>query len=588
MRNLYILLVLVPALLFAGNLQPVTVLPEEPQQVNGSEAVPVTTRQATAPGARTYTVGRVDTIGGTTYDWQFNGPVYRMLVNSPHYGLHAGWMFSATETPWADRNMRYNYFDYTAGEWNWLDPDYMASGVSVYAERAGFGHLDADPVEGVAIFTAHLTSQSTSLMPVLGKDLAPGTGIFDYAPGEPNCDAYLWPPISIDGQQTVHCALLDDATREQLYYTRVQSWPEWQPPVSIVGSQPNPTFPDQNIAASKVSQKVCVAWVYSEGAPYEPAYYRISEDGGETWGEATELTPPPAYSGDTVPSFHITSLFPWYDEQDRLHIVAGVIPSVHETLYIIPAEIWHWCPDNDPQWSKVHRAGCDPINLQASVGYNAAYACRPSIGQDQDGNLYVAWEQFDSSNVEPVTSLLRADIFAAASTDGGNTWLPAVKLTEAGTASCRFPCVTDQMVDLAGARYMPVIYEIDQQAGFIVQGQGSSTNNPFVVQWVPVESLGVVPGVAEGAKTPARLELAANPNPFSGRTVVSYALPQSGVVNLTLFDAAGRPVQTLFTGYRPAGRYTFNLNDSKLAAGVYFSTLTTRNSSLTKKLTVVR
>lgn len=588
MCNMYILMVLVPALLFAGNLQPVTVLPEEPRRVNGSGVAPVPTKQATAPAARTYAVGRVDTIGGATYDWQFNGPVYRMLVNSPEHGLHAGWMFSATEDPWPDRNMRYNYFDYEAGEWNWLDPDYMASGVSVYVARAGFGHLDADPVEGVAIFTAHLTSSSGTLMPVLAKDMAPGTGIFDYAPGEPNCDGYQWPPISIDGQQTVHCALIDGATQDQLYYTRVQNWPNWQTPVSIVGSQPDPMFPDHNIAASKVSEKVCVVWVYSEGAPYDPAYYRVSEDGGENWSEPIELTPPPAYSGDTVTSFHITSLFPWYDDQDRLHIVAGVIPSVRETLYIIPAEIWHWCPDNTPQWSKVHRAGCDPMNLQASVGYNAAYACRPSIGQDRDGNLYVAWEQFDSSNVEPVTSLLRADIFAAASTDGGNTWLSAVKLTEAGTASCRFPSVADQMVDLEGRRYMPVIYEIDQQAGFIVQSQGNSTNNPFVVQWVPVESLGVAYGVAEGAKTPVRLELTANPNPFSGKTVISYALPQSGEVNLTLFDAAGRPVQTLFTGYRPAGRYAFNLNDSKLAAGIYFYTLTTGNSSLTKKLTVVR
>ncbi len=588
MRSIYMLMLLVPALLFAGNLQPVTILPQEPVQINGSSVTPVPNRQVTAPTANIYAVGRVDTVGGTTYDWQFNGPVYRTIVNSPAYGLHVGWMFSATENPWADRNMRYNFYDYTAGEWNWVDPDFMASGVGVYTVRSGFGHLDADPVEGVAMFTAHITGSSGNLIPALGKDMAPGTGIFDFCRGEPNCDAYLWPTISIDGQQVVHCALIDDATRDQLYYTRVQTWCNWESPVSVVGSQPDPMFPDHNIAASKLSQKLCVTWVYSEGSPYYPAYYRISTDGGTTWEDPTELPPPPAYSGDTIASFHITSLFPWYDEEDRLHIVAGIIPSIRDTLYIIPAEIWHWCPDNTPQWSKVHRAGCDPMNLQAGVGYNAAYACRPSIGQDRDGNLYVAWEQFDSSNVEPVNSVLRADIFAAASTDGGNTWLSAVKLTQAGTSSCRFPCVADKMVDMGGARYMPVLYEIDQQAGFVVQGQGNSTNNPFVVQWVPVESLGVPYGIAEGSRTPTRLELSANPNPFTNHTVISYALPQSGNVTLTLYDAAGRPVQNLFAGYRAAGRYTFNLNNSKLAAGIYFYTLNTGNSSVTKKLTVAR
>ncbi len=588
MRSIYILVALVPALVFAGNLQPMTALPQENQVRGSEEAVNVTLERAPVPNVNTYAVGRVDTIGGTTYDWQFNGPVYRMLVNSPRFGLHAGWMFSAAQNPWPDRNMRYNFYDYAAGGWNWLDPDYMASGVGVYTARSGFGHLDADPVTGVAMFTAHQPATSGNLNPVLGRDMTPGGGIFEYCAGEPNADAYQWPPISIDGNQVVHCALIDAATTDELYYTRVATWCTWDPPVSIVGSQPQPMFPDQNIAASKVSQKVCVVWVYSEGTSYDPAYYRISTDGGVTWGEPTELEPPPAYGGDTITSFHITSLFPWYDSEDRLHIVAGVIPSVRDTLRILPAEIWHWCPDNSPAWSEVHRAGCDPMNLQASVGYNAAYACRPSIGEDVEGNLYVAWEQFDSSNVEPVTSLLRADIFASASQDNGLTWSPALKLTEAGTASCRFPCVADKMVDIEGSRFMPVIYEIDQQAGFIVQGQGSSTNNPFVVQWVPVESLGITPGVVEQRQMPVRVELTAKPNPFSNRTSISYALPRAGNVTLTLFDAAGRPVRTLFNGYRDAGRWTTSLNAHDLAAGVYFYTLSTENTSLTRKLTITR
>ncbi|MGB9741795.1 MAG: T9SS type A sorting domain-containing protein [bacterium] len=583
MRSMLCLLILLPVVIFAGNLQPVTVLPAE----NAAPNNPVKPIKPIAPATVNFLVGTVDTIGGTTYDWQLNGPQYRFLVNSPDYGLHAGWMFSAEVNPWNDRNQRYNFFDYAAGEWNWLDPDFMASGVSVYTNRSGFGMLDADPVTGVAMFTTHQTPGGGAIRPVLGRDMAPGGGIFEYCDGSPNAEGYLWPPIAIDANQVVHCALVDDATRDQLYYTKVPTWCNWEPPVSIVAPQPDPMFPDQNIAASEVSQKVCVTWVYSEGTPYEPAYYRISTDGGATWGDPTELEPPPAYGGDTITSFHITSLFPWYDDQDRLHIVANVIPSVHDTLYILPAEIWHWCPDNTPAWSEIHRAGCEPENLQAAVGYNAAYACRPTIGQDDRGRLYVTWEQFDSANVEPVTNLLRADIFAAASEDGGNTWLPAVKLTQAGTASCRFPSVADKMVRMAGELYMPVIYEIDQQAGFIVQGQGSSTNNPFVVQWVPASALGV--GVAESpARIPSRLEVTATPNPFINRTTISYALPRAGHVSLVIYDAAGRPVQTLVNANRQAGYYAVNFNSAGLNSGVYFYTLTTDGGTVTRKLTLVR
>lgn len=579
MRSMLCLLILLPVVIFAGNLQPITTLPVESNRVNTpSISVP--------PAKVNFLVGRVDTIGGTTYDWQLNGPQYRFLVNSPDYGLHAGWMFSAEENPWTDRNQRYNFFDYAAEQWNWIDPDFMASGVSVYTQRSGFGMLDADPHTGVAMFTTHQAPGGNPIRPVLARDMAPGAGIFEYCDGSPNAEGYLWPPIAIDSNQVVHCALLDDATRDQLYYTRVPTWCNWETPVSIVAPQPDPMFPDQNIAASKVSSKVCVVWVNSEASP-EVAYYRISTDGGNTWEDATELEPPPAYSGDTLVSFHITSLFSWYDDQDRLHIVAGIIPSVHDTLYILPAEIWHWCPDNTPVWSKIHRAGCEPENLQAPVGYNAAYACRPSIGQDDMGRLYVAWEQFDSANVEPVTSLLRADIFAAASEDGGNTWLPAVKLTEAGTASCRFPCVADKMVRMAGELYVPVIYVIDQQAGFIVQGEGSSTNNPFVVQWVPASALGV--GVAESPhRTPTRLELTATPNPFINRTTISYSLPRAGRVSLVVYDAAGRPVQTLLNGdLRQPGYYTVNFDGAGLTPGIYFYTLATEGRAITKKLTLV-
>jgi hypothetical protein len=349
-------------------------------------------------------------------------------------------------------------------------------------------------------------------------------------------------------------------------------------------------FPDQNIAASKVSgqRDVCYVWVYSEGTPYEQAYVRTSADGGANWTDPAELLPPPAYGTDTTASYYITSLFPWYDPDNKLHIVAQLNPIVRDTSYILPIELWHYCPDNTPQWSEIHRAGCDPMNLQAAVGYNAMYACRPSIGGDASGNLFVAWEQFDSANVEQTTNLLRGDVWAAASTDGGLTWLPGRQLTDAATTvSHRFPMIPVQAVVIGGAEYLPVLYEIDQIAGFVVQGQGPSTSNPLCVQWVPVESLGI--GVAEPPRTvPARAELSATPNPFSSRTTISYGVPRQGGVSLVLYDASGRPARTLAEGVRDAGRYAVTLEGSGLAGGVYFYKLVAEGASVTKKLTLAR
>ena len=92
-------------------------------------------------------LGTVDTIGGTTFDWQANGPALRMLANSDGNGIHALWMYSASTsgTTFPDRNMRYNFFDYAAGAWSFIDPDFMQSGVNVFAERVGLRHAQQRP-----------------------------------------------------------------------------------------------------------------------------------------------------------------------------------------------------------------------------------------------------------------------------------------------------------------------------------------------------------------------------------------------------------------------------------------------------------
>ena len=596
MRTAFIAALLVPMLaLAAADRCPVTVVPDEHVPVLASEPV---TASGSGPNVveTDFLVGTVDTIGGTTYDWQANGPVYRMMANAPGNGVHVTWMFSAsmTGTAFADRNMKYNYYDFTLAGWQYNDPDFMASGINVFSDRTGYGSLDYDPADMVAVISGH--QGTTVLHPVVARDMLPGAGIFDLCAGD--ALANLWPPIALDQNSKVHCAcIIDDgsANRKNLYYTNVDPWCTWMTPISIVGPQPNPEFSDQNIAASKQSGKVCVTWVYSPtGYNQDPGFYRISNDGGTTWGDATDLGWPPAFGGDTTPSYHITSLFPFYDRADRLHIMAGVTPFYNDTNWILPAQIWHWCPDLSPQWSMVHEAYADSIG--AAVGYNASLACRPSIGEDSQGNLFVAWEEFDPVNVEPgPPTVLRGDIFVAGSDDDGMSWHDAVKLTEGGTGSHRFPSVIDMAVDMAGeAEEVWIVYEIDQVAGFFVQSENIATNNPIIVHKVPVSDI-IPSGVAEPgvSRAPLANELTATPNPLGGRTVIGYALARPGAMTLTVYDAAGRPVRVLDQGVRDAGRYRVAWDRRSdggelVAAGVYFYTLATDDKSLTEKLIVVR
>jgi len=581
------LALLVPILaLAAGTTQPVTALAPEDGAANviPSPALAPTDQGPSIPPRAL--VGTLDTIGGTTYDWWTNGPRLRALVNSPT-GVHALWMYSTatTGTDFPDRNMRYNFFDAASHAWNWVDVDYMQSGVNVFDKRAGYGSIDADPATGNAVVGAHVTGTG-GVTPRVARDAAPGAGIFEYADGEPVLGVCQWPPISVGQDGQINIFPITDAYALSYSSIAAGSWSTFSTPVT--GILPTPGFPTHNIAASKASNKVSLVWEISTNTP-EDAYQMHSTDGGITWDSPSNLVPPTAFGNgsDSLTSFHITSLFPWYDAQDKFHVVCNLIPMVNDTGYIIPSQIWHYCPDNAEPWSRIHIAGCDPVNLQAAVGYNASYACRPNIGQDNDGNLFVAWEQFDSANVEATTSRLRADIFAARSSDNGAHWGEALKLTDAGTHSMRFPAVIDLAVD-GGANEdtVYILYEDDSISGFFVQSEGPATPNPVVVQRIPRNAIpSYVPGVADQkTATALRLTTSAGPNPFGGRTQISYVLPQSGNVSLVVYDVAGRPVQTLASGRRAAGRYTATWDAKNAAAGVYFYTLTSGKASITRKL----
>ena len=88
---------------------------------------------------------------------------------------------------------------------------------------------------------------------------------------------------------------------------------------------------------------------------------------------------------------------------------------------------------------------------------------------------------------------------------------------------------------------------------------------------------------------PSALALVQNyPNPFNPSTAIMYMLPVSGHVRLAVYDMAGREIETLVDGWRPAGEHTENFSASGLATGTYVYRLTTSTQSLSRTMTIVR
>ncbi len=63
------------------------------------------------------------------------------------------------------------------------------------------------------------------------------------------------------------------------------------------------------------------------------------------------------------------------------------------------------------------------------------------------------------------------------------------------------------------------------------------------------------------------------PNPFNPSTTISFELNKPGQVELSVFDALGRKVNTLVNSQMNATNHSVNFDASALSSGVYFYTL---------------
>jgi hypothetical protein len=78
------------------------------------------------------------------------------------------------------------------------------------------------------------------------------------------------------------------------------------------------------------------------------------------------------------------------------------------------------------------------------------------------------------------------------------------------------------------------------------------------------------------------------PNPFNPTTTFSFSIPQSSIVNLTVFDLLGREVATIVNERLAPGSYTRQWDAIGLASGVYVYRLSAGGFVQTRKLLLIR
>lgn len=78
------------------------------------------------------------------------------------------------------------------------------------------------------------------------------------------------------------------------------------------------------------------------------------------------------------------------------------------------------------------------------------------------------------------------------------------------------------------------------------------------------------------------------PNPFNPETEIRYSIPESGLVEVALYDINGRKVEQLVKSFHYAGSYSLHMDGSQLSSGLYIYTLTSNNVRLSQKMILLK
>jgi hypothetical protein len=88
---------------------------------------------------------------------------------------------------------------------------------------------------------------------------------------------------------------------------------------------------------------------------------------------------------------------------------------------------------------------------------------------------------------------------------------------------------------------------------------------------------------------PLKYNLSQNfPNPFNPETAITFSLPVSQNIKLSVYNIIGKEVATLKNEYAPAGTHTVRFNASGLPSGVYIYTLQAGSFRDSKKLLLLK
>jgi BNR repeat-like domain len=252
------------------------------------------------------------------------------------------------------------------------------------------------------------------------------------------------PALAVDSKKGLHVIWYDDTPgNEEIYYRRsLDGGTTWDAAKRLTWTSGSSYY---TAIAADSSDGIHIAWSDSTSGYYQ-IHYKRSTDRGSTWGVMKRLT------WTAAPSFGPAMAV---DSKNHIHVVCEDYITGNDDIYYTKSttggETWStakrltWTSAQSRDaalaidstdsihivWNEYDTAGDDEIFYKKStnggeawspakkITWTSGYSSRPAIAKDSSNRIHLVWEDNTPGNYE---------IYYKKTTDGGATWSPSQRL----------------------------------------------------------------------------------------------------------------------------------------------------------------